>query len=171
MLLALLEDRLQLAVHRETKQMPVYEIKLLNEPVKMKRSAVVGCIPYRPDAPPPPEAEPGHSRPNFCDYPHLGRKGRNRTLDGNGITIADLANALARAELHRPVIDGTNLTGTFDVHVEWTPNSATGLSGSEPPEELSLFTALRDQLGLKLESGRARSEVVVVEQIEKPSGN
>jgi uncharacterized protein (TIGR03435 family) len=122
-------DRFKLAVHRETKQMPVYEIKQLNG-----------------NAPPPPAPEPGQSRPNFCDYPHLGRQGGNRTLDGEGISVAGLAKALARVDLHRPLVDRTNLTDTSD-------------------------TALREQLGLRFDSSRDLSEVIVVDRMEKPSGN
>ena len=171
MLLSLLEDRFELAVHRETKQMPVYEIRQLNKNGKMQPSTAGSCIPYRPDAPPPPVADPGQPRSNFCDYPHLGRQGRNRTLDGKGISIADMAKALARAELRRPVIDRTDLTGTFDVHIEWTPNSPIGPDGPESSESLSIFTALREQLGLRIDSSRAPSEVIVVDWIEKPAGN
>jgi uncharacterized protein (TIGR03435 family) len=81
-------------------------------------------------------AGPGQSSPNFCDYPDLGRKGQNRTLNGNGIGVADLANAVARAELHKPFIDRTGLTGTLDVHLEWTPDSAAR-PGADPSDDLS----------------------------------
>jgi uncharacterized protein (TIGR03435 family) len=78
MLQALLEDRFKLAVHRETKPGPVYELSLLDAK-KIQPSTAGPCIPYNPDAPPPPVPEPGQPRPNFCDFPHLGRQGQNRT--------------------------------------------------------------------------------------------
>jgi uncharacterized protein (TIGR03435 family) len=102
-------------------------------------------------------------RPNFCDFPHLGREGQNRTLDGKGLHISDIAQILARAELHRPVIDSTGLTGTFDIHLEWTSDPATG--------GLSIFTALPEQLGLRLDSARAPTEMLVIDRAEKPSEN
>jgi uncharacterized protein (TIGR03435 family) len=171
MLQALLEDRFKLAVHRETKQMPVYEIRLMNGSGKLQPSTAGNCIPYRPDAPPPAVSQAGESRPNYCDYPHLGRKGQNRTLDGKGISIAEMGKALARVELRRPVIDRSDLTGTFDIHLEWTPDSASGPANPEPSDGLSIFTAMREQLGLRLDSGRDLAETIVVDRIEKPSGN
>jgi uncharacterized protein (TIGR03435 family) len=74
MLQALLEDRFKLAVHRETKQMPVYEIRLLNGSGKMQPSTAGSCIPYRQDAPPPPAPEPGQPRPFFATIPASGAK-------------------------------------------------------------------------------------------------
>src|SRR5262249_31955060 len=120
-------------------------------------------------APPAPVNAPGEQRPNYCDYPHLGRQGRNRTLDGKGIGIGDVAKTLARVEFHMPVLDRTGLTGTFDIHLEWTPDSV--LAGAEPSEGLSIFTALREQLGLRLESSRDSAEVIVIDRVERPSGN
>jgi uncharacterized protein (TIGR03435 family) len=171
MLQALLADRFKLAVHRETKQEPVYEIRLLNGGGKVPPSMAVSCIPYRADASPPAASQAGQPGPNFCDFPHLGRKGGNRTLEGKGITIADVATTLARAELNRPVIDDTDLPGRFDVHLEWSPDSAAVVGNSEPPDAPSIFTAIREQLGLKLDSGRAPVEIVVIDRIEKPTGN
>jgi uncharacterized protein (TIGR03435 family) len=170
MLRALLEDRFKLAAHRQTKQTPVYEMRLLDG-TKMRPSTGERCIPYRQDAPPPAITEPNQPRPDFCDYPHLGRQGQNRTLDGKGVTVADIAKTLERAELRRPVIDRTDLTGTFDIHLVWAPDSAAGPGNPEPPEGSSIFTALRDQLGVRLDSSRAPSEVIVVDRIEKPSAN
>ena len=134
-------------------------------------STAGSCVPYHPDAPPPLAPEPGQPRPNFCDYPHLGRQGRNRTLDGKGLSIPDIARVLARVELHRPVIDRTDLTGTFDVHLEWTPDLATGTVNVASSDGPSIFTALREQLGLKLDSSRALSEMIVIDRIERPSAN
>jgi uncharacterized protein (TIGR03435 family) len=136
---------------------------LRNEGGKMQASTAGTCIAYNPDAPPPPVPEPGQPRPNFCDFPHLGHQGQNRTLDGKGLRIADVAHTLARAELHRPVIDRTGLTGTFDIHLQWTPDPAT--------DGLSIFTALGEELGLRLDSARAPTEMIVIDRAEKPSEN
>jgi uncharacterized protein (TIGR03435 family) len=171
MLQALLEDRFKLAVHRETKQIPVYEITELKGKEKIQPSTAGSCIPYRVDAPPPAAPERGEPRPNFCDYPHYGRQGRNRTLDGKGISIAALAIALSRAELRRPVIDKTDLTGTFDIHLEWMPDSMPGPGDQETSDKPTIFSALREQLGLRLDSSQAFSEVIVVDRVEKPTGN
>lgn len=107
------------------------------------------------------------------------------------ITLDFLAQVLAR-QLGRPVIDGTGLTGTYDFTLEWTPESGQGLGpgfgepggtvpGKEPPRPggpapdepkgPSIFAAIQEQLGLKLESRKAPTEIIVIESIEKPSEN
>lgn len=176
MLQALLEDRFKLAVHRETRQMPAWEIRVLNGKGrdgkgKLQPSTAESCIPYRLDSPPPAAPERGQPRPNFCDYPHYGLQGQNRTLDGRGISMAALAQALSRADLHRPVIDKTDLTGMFDIHLEWTPDSMPAPGNPDPSDGPSLFTALREQLGLKLDSSQALAEIIVIDRVEKPTGN
>ena len=78
--------------------------------------------------------------------------------------MADLASILNR-ELSRTVIDDTSLQGQFDLRLEWSPEFSTD---SNAP---SLVTALRQQLGLRLESSKGPVEIVVIDEIEKPSGN
>jgi uncharacterized protein (TIGR03435 family) len=62
-------------------------------------------------------------------------------------------------------MDRTDLTGTFDIHLEWTPESAAA------PDGLSIFTAVREQFGLRLDSARAPAEMIVIDRAEKPSEN
>jgi uncharacterized protein (TIGR03435 family) len=93
--------------------------------------------------------------------------------------MAVLAANLSRtynSDLGRNVIDRTGLTGTFDVHLKWAVDDLAGLGGpgaapSLDPPGLSIFTALREQLGLKLESTKGLVEVLVIDRIEKPSAN
>jgi uncharacterized protein (TIGR03435 family) len=100
-------------------------------------------------------------------------------LHGKGITMAQLAKTLSRtyiSMLGRNVIDGTGLTGGFDIDLTWAKDSAGSGSGaidSTPPDlaSPSIFTALQEQLGLKLESTKGPVEVLVIDHIEKPSGN
>lgn len=80
-----------------------------------------------------------------------------------------LATNLSRAELHRTVIDKTGLTGTFDIHLQWTSDGPAGPVDDQAT--LSIFTALQEQLGLKLISSRSPAEVLVIDHIEKPSDN
>ena len=70
--------------------------------------------------------------------------------------MADLAAALSE-ELDRPVIDKTGFTGAIDVQLKWTPES--------------IFTAVQEQLGLRLESQKGPVEMLIVEHIEKPTEN
>ena len=73
------------------------------------------------------------------------------------------------AWLHCPVIDKTGLTGKYDFQLQWTnnENAETGPETNWP----SLFIAIQEQLGLKLESGKGPVPVVVIDHVEKPSGN
>jgi uncharacterized protein (TIGR03435 family) len=105
--------------------------------------------------------------------------GLNRTLEGKGVTMAELTANLSRTYnslLGRNVIDGTKLVGTFDVHLKWSIDSlsTTISSDAEPLQDHSgptLFTAVQEQLGLKLESGKGPVEVLVIDHVEKPSAN
>ena len=93
--------------------------------------------------------------------------------------MAELAKTLSRtyvSMLGRNVIDGTGLAGAFDIHLTWAMDSAGARTGAiyNPPPDLagpSIFTALQEQLGLKLESTKGPVEVLVIDHIEKPSGN
>jgi len=79
----------------------------------------------------------------------------------------------------RPVIDRTGLTGTFDVDLAFLPDQATGglpnpgpgLMPAPPPDAVTIFTALQEQLGLKLDSDKGPVEVLIVDTVERPSDN
>ena len=80
------------------------------------------------------------------------------------VSMTGLANFLD-SELERPVIDKSGLKGGFDFKLEWSPDQT---SDSTVP---SIFTALQEQLGLRLESGKGPVEILVIDSIEKPSEN
>jgi len=101
----------------------------------------------------------------------------------NGIEIREFANVLSR-QLGRIVIDKTGLGGKYEFTLKWTPDERQGQMfkgagdggaprDTAPPPEAgpSIFTALQDQLGLKLESQKAPVDVLVIEHIERPSAN
>jgi len=101
-------------------------------------------------------------------------------LVGGKIPMAQLVEGLSSI-LGRPVIDKTGFTGTFDVHLEFSPEGTAfagglpGVPGGLPPgfdtSGPSIFTALQDQLGLKLESQKGPGQVLVIDHAEKPSEN
>jgi uncharacterized protein (TIGR03435 family) len=110
-----------------------------------------------------------------------------RGLDGGKIRMAALASRLTDI-LGRPVVDKTGFTGTFDLHLRFAfddpgnpaPSALSALSGESPnsavratdPSGLpAIFTGVRDQLGLKLESAKALLDVQVIDSIERPSAN
>lgn len=84
-----------------------------------------------------------------------------------GVTLAVYAKLLRPG---RPVIDRTGLTGAFDISLERPPTTPSDGAASDPPGT-SLITALREQLGLRLEPGKGPVEFLIVDRIERPSGN
>jgi uncharacterized protein (TIGR03435 family) len=178
MLQALLESRFRLVLHRETRQLPIYELTVARGGAKLTPSKEGSCVPYRTDSPPPP-ASPDGPHTNYCGF-RIGADGQNRTLDGAGVSMALLATNLSRtynSNLGRNVMDGTGLSGLFDVHLNWTiddligtgPTASDGLAGGLTG--VSLLTALQEQLGLKLESVKGPVEVLVIDRVERPSEN
>ena len=88
--------------------------------------------------------------------------GRPGLIDGLNRTIADLVNQLT-SMVGGPVVDRTGLTGRYDLKLEWTPDGG----GAAAAPELSIFTAIREQMGLRLESSRVTIDVVVVDRVER----
>jgi uncharacterized protein (TIGR03435 family) len=176
MLQALLESRFRLVLHRETRQLPIYQLTEAKGGAKLTPSKDGSCVPYRTDAPPAP-VSPDAQHPNYCGF-RIGADGASRTLDGTGISMALLASNLSRtynSNLGRNVMDATGLSGVFDVHLKWIfddltstgPIASDGLASSL----VGLFTALQEQLGLKLESVKGPVEVLVIDHVERPSAN
>lgn len=92
------------------------------------------------------------------------RGNRLGRLTMRNVTMEMMAAQLAGRVLGRPVIDKTGITGEFDVNLEWTPDE-------KPDGGPSLFAALQEQLGLKLETQKGSVDVFVIDHIEKPSAN
>jgi uncharacterized protein (TIGR03435 family) len=173
MLRALLEDRFHLQVHRETMERPVIDLTVDKGGVKMHLSKAGSCIPYATDAPPPLPV-PSAPQPTYCNFPRLAGDGLNWTLEGKGVTVAKLVTTLSRSGLDRPVIDKTGLTAAFDLHLKWTADVPEGIPGpgaAADPTGPSIFTALKEQLGLKLESAKEPVEILVIDHVEGPSEN
>jgi uncharacterized protein (TIGR03435 family) len=173
MLRALLEDRFHLKVHREMMERPVYDLIQEKGGVKMPLSKEGSCTPYAMDSPPPIPAQDA-PRPTYCGFPRLAGDGLNWTLEGKGVTVGKLAATLSRSGLDRPIVDRTRLTGGFDLNLKWTADVSEGSPGSGAtidPTGPSIFTALREQLGLKLESAKEPVEILVIDHVEQPSEN
>ncbi|MEI9970028.1 MAG: TIGR03435 family protein [Terracidiphilus sp.] len=100
-------------------------------------------------------------------------------LNVRNATMADFAHLMQSAVLDRPVVDQTALTGKWDFELKWTPDESqfSGMGVRPPPPSDApdapppLFTAIQEQLGLKLDSGKAQVDVMVVDHVEKPSPN
>src|SRR5579863_6604884 len=178
MLQALLADRFQLAIHRETKELPMFSLVLARKDGKLGSKLVPHegeCTPPDPAKPPPPP-EPGKPPTLGCGGMMMGPKG----LTGIGIPVANLVPMLSRI-LGTTVVDKTGLKDKFDISAEWAPdeNQAAALlpPGAPPPPPAadnagpSIFTALQEQLGLKLESQKGPVETLIIDRAEKPSEN
>jgi uncharacterized protein (TIGR03435 family) len=159
MLQSLLEDRFRLGFHRETKQLPVYELAAAKNGIKiapLKEGACVVADPQKPR-----QVALGEPAPRFCNNLRYTRGG----IEAIGVDMTRLANTLA-AILKRTVVDKTGFHGIFDLHLEYAPVEDT-------PDTVrpSIFTALQEQLGLRLQSAKGPVEVLVVDHVERPSDN
>jgi len=142
MVQALLADRFKLATHTETRELPIYAL------VIAKGGAKLGEI-----------NDGGNMINSWRD--HLEVQGSN--------SLALLAEVLAD-ELGRPVVDRTGIAGRYHLTLKWTPDdTASAAANSNAPP--SIFTALQEQLGLKLESRKGPVQVLVIDHVEMPSAN
>jgi bla regulator protein blaR1 len=137
---ALLADRFQLIVHKETKEQPIYALVPAKYGSKLREAK-----------------EPG---------PRLMTNGRR--MQGSAVSIEMLTQVLS-SQMERPVVDKTGLTGKYDFVLEWTPDM--GAAGDSGPVGPTIFTALQEQLGLRLESPKGPVQNIVIDRAEKPSEN
>jgi uncharacterized protein (TIGR03435 family) len=103
--------------------------------------------------------------------PQLSAKAGNGVLDAVGVDMALFARFLSEGQTGRPVEDRTGLPGKYDFHLEWAPDTASTFPPAPDVGGVSIFTALRQQLGLKLEPRTASADRLVVVRAEFPSPN
>jgi uncharacterized protein (TIGR03435 family) len=171
MLRPLLQERFKLAAHSENRDMPIYALVAVKPGVlgpDLRRSTVdcaaLRATPGRADGPPPPPAVGADGRPlcGLRGVPPAG-PGAPGGLQGGNIPLSQLANVILPRFVSRTIVDRTGLDGFFDFQLLFSPPAAPDQSGG------SVFTALQEQLGLKLESTRAPVEVWVVDHVERPT--
>jgi uncharacterized protein (TIGR03435 family) len=157
MMRALLAERFHLKYHIETRQLPVYTLTVAIGGSKLRRPEDGQCAAAIKD---------GRSCNAIRYFPF-----------GVGILnmpVGALTAALARRLEDRPIVDKTGLTEKYDIEVRWlpegvSPDDLANVPPAERPPDVSLFTALEQQAGLKLGAERGPVEVVVVDSIEKPT--
>jgi uncharacterized protein (TIGR03435 family) len=172
MLRALLVERFRLAVHNETRQLPVYALVLARSDGKFgpQFRAPSDCVPPLQNQSTSPQINQRTNSPPQCD---------NKVLPGNmssrGVTMLALTVNLS-VFVGRTVIDRTGFTGMFDYDLRWTPDLPPQSRGTSPPggsaadpNRPSLFTAVQEQLGLKLESTKGPVNVLIVDHVELPT--
>jgi len=182
MLAALLAERFGLQVHRERRELPVFVLTLARSDGRLGpalRPSGVACEPITPPpgVPPPPPPPPGDSLRRPLVPANAGLRCPTMFfpgwIAGRAITMAQLALRLG-PYAGRPVIDRTNLDGEFDLDLAYTPERPPVFNGAPLPPTAdgeSLFTAVREQLGLALEADRAPLDVIVIDGAERPSEN
>lgn len=167
MLQALFEDRLKLKTHLETREVPVYELTVAKGGPKLQRSDD-NCVPFDPVKPPAEPIAPGQASPKRCGGFKMGKG----TLDFSEMSISDFSQYLGRNIVRRPIIDKVGMAGRFDFHLEFAPDENTPfLRRSENETGPSIFTAMQEQLGLKLEPAKGPHEFLVIDSVELPSEN
>ncbi len=173
MMQALLVDRFKMAVHHETRELPIYALVLARGDgtlgAQLRRN---DCDPSRDNPPGPPD--PTHQRPCGSISNGVGR------LTIRAIPIGQILQFLS-SSVNRVVLDRTGLAGNFDLDLQWTPDLPQGPSGGRPPGEPplvngqsvdpigpSIFTALQEQLGLRLQSTTGPVDVIVIDTSNSP---
>jgi uncharacterized protein (TIGR03435 family) len=143
MLQALLADRFQLTVHRETREVPMYALAVNKNGPKLQESSA-------------------------ADEPksQILADGTGSHMEVSQGTMAQLALRLSGNGAGRPVMDKTGLTAKYSYKMNWV-NGTPGADSEWP----SLFVALQEQLGLKLEPTKGPSEIIIIDHAEKPSVN
>jgi len=182
MMQALLADRFKMKAHRESKELPIFELVVAKGGPKLKETDP-NAPPMSPPAPPdgmgPPEGmRPQEGAPKVKAGMMMMTPGG---IKAQGVPVVNLANVLTM-QLHRQVVDKTGLTGKYDIDLKFGPedgragmmqgDSAAGAPGPVTTDSgPSIFTAIEEQLGLKLESTKGPVETVVVDHLELPSEN
>lgn len=164
LLRALLRDRFRLSVRHETRDMPIFALvaaKKGGESGPALTKSGFDCAAYLAGPHPPPEPD----RTPMC----ATRIGPG-LLAGKAISMATLAASLAPF-VSRFVVDKTGLTGGYDVELTWTPEHGPAPDARDDSSGPTVFTALQEQLGMKLTAEKGPVDVLVVEHIEEPSPN
>jgi uncharacterized protein (TIGR03435 family) len=173
LLQSLLKARFHFAGHFERRELPVYELTVARADRRLGpglRQSAADCAAHPQVLPPPDQREP--DTPPCAQFGSIGR----RTM--RGFPLAVFAQMMS-GEAGRVVYDKTNLTGTWNVDLEYTPDQVPPLpTGGLPPgitlpspDAPNLFTALQEQLGLRLVAARGAVDVLIVDRIERPTEN
>jgi uncharacterized protein (TIGR03435 family) len=179
MLQSLLEDRFGMKIHRETRDLPGYALVLSKSGVKLTAPKEGGCRVLDPATPTPPTPAAGEGALPVCGFVRTMMAPGGVKMEGSKVLMPEFARVISMA-LGRPVSDKTGYTGAFDVLLQFAPDpSLAGLprpagAGDAPPADSAsptIFSALQEQLGLRLESAKAPVEVLVIDRVERPTAN
>lgn len=156
MLQKLIVERYKLTFHHDTRELSVYVLSVAKAGPKLTKS----------------EGDPN-------GLPGLFFRGRPGDLHVTNANMGDFAGLMQEAVLDRPVLDKTGLTGRWDFNLDWTPDDSQfqGMGAKIPPptdganQPPALYTAIQEQIGLKLDATKSSADVMVIDHVEKPSEN
>jgi uncharacterized protein (TIGR03435 family) len=187
MIRAMLADRFKLVAHRETRQVPVYDLILARADGRlgpdMKKSELdCAAINKAARSAPPalPTGPPSPGDVSRCNPRMFTSSNRVNVMNVDGLSMPMLVRMI-EPSLSRPLIDRTGLAGDYDVRLRFVPepgssrgtfvSPVTGPSGvTLPPDDVpAIFTAVQEQLGLKIDPQRGPMEVLVIDSIERPT--
>jgi uncharacterized protein (TIGR03435 family) len=162
MLQTLLRERCQLTFHKETRDLPIYTLTLARPDGRRGPSLKSSAFDCSTMMNGPPPTAPAPALPN--GMPPCGGRTGSGSIVLNGTSMSNFAGNLSNV-IGRTVVDRTGLTGDFDLALAYVPDTTS----TEPLSDLpSLFTAVQEQLGLKLEPARGPVEVFVIDRVERP---
>ena len=156
MLQKMITERFKLTFHKEKKEIPVYVLSVAKSGPKLTKS----------------DGDPN-------GLPGLFFRGKLGDLGVQNANMGDFTGLMQEAVLDRPVLDQTGLTGRFNFTLLWTPDDSqfAGMGARIPPTTdtanapPNLYTAIQEQIGLKLDATKAPADVMVIDHVEKPSDN
>jgi uncharacterized protein (TIGR03435 family) len=152
----LLAERFQFSIHHDKRELSIYALSVAKGGPKLAKS----------------EGDPN-------GLPALFFRGKLGDLTVRNANMADFAGLMQAAVLDRPVVNQTGLEGKYDFTLNWTPDDSqfSGMGAKIPPPTDSadappnLYTAIQEQIGLKLDATKAPTDVLVIDKVEKPSAN
>jgi uncharacterized protein (TIGR03435 family) len=178
MLQTLLTDRFKLAVHRETREIPVYALTVAEGGPKLKQSTEASCFDFDPAVP---------MQGSACGASLMQLAAPDQATVQTFRTSLDEFSKLLVFALDRPVVNKTGINGAFDISMAFAPVGgvlqSTPVGGgiavtgpvaaraTLPLSDTSIFTAIQEQLGLQLQPGKAPVEFLAVDRVERPSEN
>jgi len=177
MVQSLLEDRFKLKMHRELREMQVYALVVAGGGHKLQVAKDEQGNPVT-SLPPPEQARQPLAAPSFPpsfatmrpgSLRIMGKPGGEFELIGKAISMETFSKILNGMRLGRKVIDKTNLAGLYDIRLSYA--NPFNVAAAEEPSAPSILTAIKEQLGLKLEVSKAPVDYFVIDSVEKPSEN
>jgi uncharacterized protein (TIGR03435 family) len=182
MLQSLLEERFQLKIHRETRELPIFHLVIAKGGPNLPSPKEGGCT---NSDDPPPELTGGRMTPPGSGPTPMTRCGgldvmlqmKGARMSGGKVPMPEFVRMLSMV-LDRTVVDRTGLTGPFDIRLDFLPDDSTPHLPPPPPDappssvmSPPILSALPEQLGLRLEAVKGPVDVIVIDRVERPSAN